>query len=355
MPRVSVVIPTYKAEKFIAKTIQSVLHQTYQDFEILVIDDESPDRSVEICQQFRDPRIRIIRQKNRGLPGARNTGIRQAKGEFIGFLDADDIWLPNKLEQHIKHLDSQPEVGISFSYSAFINDDGKLTGLCQKPKRLSQITPAYVLCRNPIGNGSAAILRRQVFDEIGVLDNLYGVDEMFYFDEWMNHRSADATDVECWLRISIKTRWVMAGLPEVLTLYRIHVGGLSANALRQLDALDAVIEKTRGYAPDVIGSCEHRAKAFHLRYIARRAVTLRDGSMATRMVNRSLAADWRIVLEEPIKTGLTVSAAYLLRIVPRRLYLKLENLALNSLSQKQRSAPVVPPKRPYYSGSLQNS
>jgi glycosyltransferase involved in cell wall biosynthesis len=355
MPRVSVVIPTYNAEKFIAKTIQSVLQQTYQDFEILVIDDESPDRSVEICRQFADPRIRIISQPNRGLPGARNTGIRAAKGEFIGFLDADDIWLPHKLAAHIQHFDRNPTVGISFSYSAFIDDEGRLTGLSQRPKRLNGITPDYVLCRNPIGNGSAALLRRQVFDEIAVVDDIHGQSEWFYFDECLQQRSADATDVECWLRISIKTSWAMVGIPEVLTLYRIHAGGLSANSLRQLEALEAVIEKTRCYAPALIAACEHRAKAFHMRYIARRAVTLRDGKLATKMVNRSLAAHWRIVLEEPIKTGLTVGAAYLLKFVPRRLYLKLEQVALNSISDK-RPMPIETKLPTYYpAGSLQNS
>ncbi len=278
MPRISVIIPTYNAEKFIAKTVRSVLNQTCQDFEILIVNDESSDRSAEICWQLNDHRIRIINQENRGLPGARNTGIRQAKGEFIAFLDADDLWLPEKLDCHVTHLDRRPDVGISFSYSAFIDDLDRLTGLYQKPKRLDNITPDYVLCRNPIGNGSAAVLRRQVFDDIAFQDDRYGFMETCYFDERVNHRSADATDVECWLRISITTQWLMVGIAEPLTQYRIHAGGLSANVMRQLEALEAVIEKTRGYAPEIISKCEHRAKAYHQRYIARRAVTLGDGA-----------------------------------------------------------------------------
>ncbi|MBE9030964.1 glycosyltransferase [filamentous cyanobacterium LEGE 11480] len=346
MARVSVIIPTYNAEKFIAKTIRSVLNQTYQDFEILIIDDESPDGSVAVCKQFRDDRIRIISQKNRGLPGARNTGIRAAQGEFISFVDADDLWLPEKLAAHVKQLDSRPEVGISFSCSAFIDDDDVRTGLLQKPTRLENITPDYVLCRNPIGNGSAAVLRRQVFDEIAFEDDKHGPVETCYFDERVNHHSADATDVECWLRISIQTDWVMAGIDQPLTLYRIHTGGLSANVMRQLESLEAVIEKTRGYAPAVIARCEHKAKAYHLRYIARRAVTLRDGSLAVSMMNRALGSDWRIALEEPKKTVMTVGAAYLLRLLPKHLYLKMEDLAMQSLlesSSETSAAPKVPP------------
>lgn len=334
MARVSVIIPTYNAEKFIAKTVRSVLSQTYQDFEILIIDDASPDRSVDVCRRFNDCRIRIISQANRGLPGARNTGIRQAQGEFIAFLDADDLWVPEKLERHVRHLDSHPDVGISFSYSAFIDDDDHLTGLYQKPQRLKDITPDYVLCRNPIGNGSAAVLRREVFDDIAFQDDKHGIVETCYFDERVNHHSADATDVECWLRISILSDWQMAGIPEAMTLYRIHTGGLSANVIRQLESLEAVIEKTRGYAPDVIAQCEDRAKAYHLRYIARRAVTLRDGGLAVAMVNRSLKAHWRMAIEEPKKTAMTVGAAYLLRALPQRLYLRLENFAMQSIVEQ---------------------
>jgi glycosyltransferase involved in cell wall biosynthesis len=329
MARVSVIIPTYNAEKFIAKTVRSVLDQTYQDFEILIIDDASPDRSVEICQQFQDDRLRIISQANRGLPGARNTGIRAAQGEYIAFLDADDLWLPEKLATHVKHLDSRPDVGISFSYSAFIDDNDVLTGLHQKPKRLEHITPDYVLCRNPIGNGSAAVLRREVFDDIAFDDDKHGVVEPCYFDERIRHLMAE--DIECWLRISLTTQWKMVGIPQSLTLYRIHAHGLSANTVKQLEALEFVIEKTRRYAPEAIAACEAKAKAYHLQYIARRAVTLGDGRLAVKMVNRALASDWRIMLEEPQKVAITISAAYLLKALPKRLYAKVETLAMRSI------------------------
>jgi glycosyltransferase involved in cell wall biosynthesis len=329
MARVSVIIPTYNAEKFIAKTISSVLDQTYQDFEILVIDDESPDRSVEICQQFHDDRLRIISQKNRGLPGARNTGIRAAQGEFIAFLDADDLWLPEKLAVHVQHLDRCPDVGVSFSYSAFIDDHDALTGLIQKPKRLDNITPDYVLCRNPIGNGSAAVLRRNVLDDIAFDDDKYGVVEPCYFDERIHHLMAE--DIECWLRISLTTDWKMVGIPQSLTLYRIHQHGLSANTVKQLEALEFVIEKTRHYAPAAIAACESKAKAYHLQYIARRAVTLGDGGLAVKMVNRALAADWRIILEEPQKVAITIGAAYLLKLLPKPLYAKIATLAMRSI------------------------
>lgn len=94
------IVPIYRVEKYIAETIRSVLDQTYENFELLLVDDGSPDRSVEICQQFTDPRIRLIRQKNQGACAARNQGMRAATGDYYAFLDGDDLWLPEKLETY---------------------------------------------------------------------------------------------------------------------------------------------------------------------------------------------------------------------------------------------------------------
>lgn len=213
MKKVSIIIPVYNADKYIADTVRSALNQTYKNFEILIIDDATQDRSIEICQQFTDPRIKIIRQQNRGLAGARNTGIRHAQGEYLAFLDADDLWLPEKLEKHVEHLENAPNVGVSFSRSAFIDENGQPLGIYQLPL-LKGITPSIVLCRNPISNGSAAVIRREVFEAIKFQDNLHGTIEDCYFDE--NFRQSE--DIECWIRISVQTNWQIEGIPLALTL-----------------------------------------------------------------------------------------------------------------------------------------
>jgi len=330
--KVSVIIPVYKAEKYIAATVQSVLVQTYKDFELLIIDDGSPDRSMEICQQFTDFRIKIVRQANRGLPGARNTGIRHAQGEYLAFLDADDLWLPEKLEKHIAHLENYPTVGISFSCSAFINEVGQPLGIYQIPTKLKGITPPYVLCRNPVGNGSTAVIRKEVFEAIKFPDDLHGIVEDFYFDE----RFRQSEDIELWIRISIKTDWQIEGIPEALTLYRVNSGGLSANLLQQLDSWEKVIEKTRSYAPELITQWEKLARAYQLRYLARRAVRLQADSMAVELVNRALATNWCILLGEPRRTLLTLAAAYFLWLLPWSLYSQIEALALKMAGGTQR-------------------
>jgi glycosyltransferase involved in cell wall biosynthesis len=340
MKKVSVVIPVYKAEEYVAITIQSLLDQTYKNLEILIVDDGSPDRSIDVCRRFSDPRIQIIQQDNRGLPGARNTGIRHATGDFIGFLDADDIWLPTKVEKHVNHFNHLPQVGISFSYSAFIDSDGNYTGIYQIPKRIKGITPSYALCRNPVGNGSAAILRRETFEAIKFQDNLYGLMEDYYFDERLRFSNADATDLECWTRIATHTHWQQEGIPEALTLYRVNSGGLSANAMKQFEAIERVIDKACSSAPKILEPYRSLARAYYMRYVSRRAVTLRDGDLAVTMINRALATNWQILIEEPRRTIMTLGAAYFVKLIPQQLYEKIEAFAikLTGLSQKSRIA-----------------
>ena len=333
MKKVSVIIPVYGVEKYIAAAVQSVLNQTYKNFELFIIDDGSPDRSVEICQQFTDYRIRIIRQKNRGLSGARNTGIRHAQGEYLAFLDGDDVWLPNKLEKHIEHLESSPAVGVSFSRSAFIDEAGNSLGTYLMPK-LKEITPHYLLRDNPVGNGSAAVMRREVLEAIRFQDNLHGGVEDFYFDTQFRR----AEDIDCWLRVAIQTHWLIEGIPEALTLYRVNSEGLSANFLKQFESWEKVIEKTRSYAPELIAQRGRSAKAYQLRYLARSAVRMQAGSIAVKLSHRALTAYWCILLEEPRRILMTLAAAYLLWVLPQPFYYPIETLALKvtGATQKRR-------------------
>jgi glycosyltransferase involved in cell wall biosynthesis len=333
MKKFSVIIPTYKVEKYIAAAIESVLAQTYQNFEIIVVNDDSPDRSVEICQQFTDSRIKILSQKNRGLAGARNTGIRHAQGDYIALLDGDDLWLPEKLEKHVEHLESSSSVGISFSRSAFIDEAGNSLGTYLMPK-LKEITSPDLLRDNPVGNGSAAVIRKEVLEAIKFQDNLYGTVEDFYFDDHFRQ----AEDIECWLRIVLQTNWKIEGISEALTLYRVNSGGLSASLLNQFEALQKVIEKTRSYAPELIAQWENPTKAYQLRYLARSAVRLKAGSMAVQLMHQALAAHWRLVLEQPRRTLMTLAAAYMLWLLPQPLYSQIEAVAskMTAATQKRR-------------------
>ncbi len=333
MKLVSVIIPVYNVEQYIVETIRSVLAQTYSNFEVLVIDDGSPDLSIELCQQqFDDPRIKIIRQKNRGLAGARNTGIRHAQGEYLAFLDSDDLWEPKKLIKHIEHLDGALDVGISFCRSALIDEAGNPTGTYLMPE-LTNIDVPCLLRGSPLGNGSTPVIRREVFEDIQFEANRYGAVETFYFDE--DFRQSE--DIECWLRIALKTDWKFEGIPEALTLYRVNTGGLSANFMKQLDSWEKVLEKTRSYAPSAIAQWWDLAIAYELRYLARSAIRVKNGKAAVDLMNRALLTYWRILLEEPRRTVLTLIAAYVLRLLPASIYSWIENRGnqLNGSTQQQ--------------------
>ncbi|TLN28536.1 glycosyltransferase family 2 protein, partial [bacterium] len=111
MPRVSVIIPSYNRADMVMDAVNSVLRQTFADWELIVVDDGSQDNTREVIAAVRDERVRYIYQDNQGLPGARNSGIRAARGEYVAFLDSDDVFLPHKLAVQVTAMDARPELG----------------------------------------------------------------------------------------------------------------------------------------------------------------------------------------------------------------------------------------------------
>ena len=122
---ISVIIPAYNHAKYLSEAIQSVLNQTYQNFEILIVDDGSTDNTRQVVQNYTDQRIKYIYQENRGLAASRNAGLRVTQGEYVAFLDADDIFLPHKLEVQLDWFEAHPSCGMVFSGFYFMNDRGE--------------------------------------------------------------------------------------------------------------------------------------------------------------------------------------------------------------------------------------
>ena len=319
MPQISVIMPIYNVEKFVARSIESVLRQSYTDFELILVDDGGNDQSLAICHSFKDPRIRIISQANRGLAGARNTGIRNANGRYIALIDSDDLWHEEKIERHIKHLGDNPTVGVSYSGSLFIDESDSSLGISMTPK-LKQIDTAHIFCRNPVGNGSAPVIRREVFSDIAFSQSVGGNFEWAYFDETFRF----GEDIECWMRIACKTKWKFEGIEGDLTLYRIVSGGLSANTTKMYEFWNKMFAKVETYAPDIVLQYGNRARAYQLRYYARRAVREGQGFKAVATVVKALCCAPIILLEEPKKTLVTLAAALLASVMPRALFRRLE-------------------------------
>lgn len=313
---VSVIMPVYKVEKYIKYALNSVLDQTYKKLEIIIVNDGSPDKSVSICEEIRDvrsdTRVQIISQENKGLAEARNTGIRNASGAYIAFLDGDDVWLPEMIQKHVDHLDRCPEVGVSFSPSSFIDEESQSLNFYQKP-RLKEITPAYLLRCNPVGNGSAGVFRREAFDDVG-FDDASG-DIAYYDKEFLMSQ-----DTECLLRILIQTNWKLEGIPDILTLYRVSSSAISANPEKRIYFWEKMFDKVSQYAPELIEQSGATAMAYRRRDLARESVRRQNSVLAISVLHKALSAYPRMLLEEPVSTLKIAAATYSLAFMPSIFY-----------------------------------
>lgn len=322
MPEVSIIVPAYNVQDTIAATLNALLTQTFRDFEIVIVDDGSTDATLAVVDRYRDSRIRVIAQTNRGLAGAHNTGIAETKPEFIGFCDADDVWLPQKLIVHVEHLKANPQVGISFSGSAMIDMDGAPNGLAQRP-RLAGITAAHVLKRNPIGNGSAAVMRRSALACLRHASPVAG-DRDWWFDE--TFRQSD--DIEGWARFAVLSDHRIEGIPGLLTQYRINPTGLSANVSKQLESWERMLSKLSIIAPDLVAEHGDAARAYQLRYLLRRAISAKDTGTAARLLRKLLPICSEPLCAEPAKTLSTLCAAALLSGAGAKIYTPIETRLL---------------------------
>ena len=309
MTLTSIVVPAFNVAKTLLKTLDSLLAQTFTDFEVIVVDDGSTDATPALLKEYEGIlSFKVITQRNRGLAGARNTGIAAARGLYIGFCDADDLWVPEKLANHVAHLESAPHIGVSYSGSALIDDDGASLGIAQNPS-LKNITAANIFKRNPIGNGSAPVIRKAVFDAIAYRPASEQTRD-WYFDETFRQ----SEDIECWLRIALTTGWQFQGIKGNLTQYRINEGGLSAATDLQLVAWERMVAKLSQIAPEFFAQNTKTARAYQLRYLARRAINDKNTGSAVDFLTQSLAQSWQPLWEEPRKSITTIAATLVLRL-----------------------------------------
>ncbi|WP_136068372.1 glycosyltransferase family 2 protein [Modicisalibacter radicis] len=250
-PLFSVVIPVYNAQATIEATLESVLLQRLQNFEVVLVDDGSTDGSLSLLRswQRRDRRLVVIDQANAGVSAARNAGAARASGEWIAFLDADDLWHPDKLQEHQAFHERHPDVDISFAKVAFIPSSGS-----EKAKTFSRVPKGVVdlecvLGENPVCTSSNIVVRKRSWLASGG------------FVEGMNH----AEDQE-WLARCVARGMVLRGLSSALVGYRMSGGGLSVN-------LEAMFAGWWDLARHHEANCDlPRAKAIYCRYLARRAL-----------------------------------------------------------------------------------
>lgn len=210
-PLVSIITPVYNAEKFLSETIKSIQSQTYKNWELLLVDDCSKDNSAKIIEEFKisDNRIKYIKlEKNSGASVSRNTGIKNAKGRFIAFVDSDDIWKPEKLEVQVKYM-LENNLGFTFTSYRYMKEDGELTNKVAKaPSKINY----NGLLKNTIIGCSTVVIDTDIVE---------------YFEMPLVRRGQDTAT---WLQILRKEKYAY-GIDKDLVYYRLVGESLSSNKI----------------------------------------------------------------------------------------------------------------------------
>jgi len=207
-PIVSMVMPVYNRAEYLKKSIQSILNQTFKDFEFIIVNDGSADNSIDIIKSFNDPRIKIFENdKNRGIVYSRNRGLSEAKGEFISMFDSDDIAVPNKLEIQLDFLKNNPDFAMVGSWVRWIDEHNNFLKnkwkLTAKPEKI----PAIMLFRNYFVQSTVVIRKNAIPD--GKYSEGFDIVE----------------DSKMWFDVALKHK--VANIQKYLVYYRVHSGNIS--------------------------------------------------------------------------------------------------------------------------------
>jgi glycosyltransferase involved in cell wall biosynthesis len=236
MPRVSIVIPVYNTAAYLKAALDSVLRQTYSDWEVIVVDDGSTDNTrslVASCMPAFSGKLRYIYQSNRGLPAARNTALQNSSGVLVALLDADDVWLDHRLERGVGVMDGNPEVGLVHAKVARINTSGEVIEepVTPAPKYLSGKIARHIYARRAHILCPTVMFRKECLDLVGM------------FDETM----CSTEDRDLWFRIA--ERYSVAYVNEILAHYRVSPASMSSNLERMMTWQLFFIEKHRKRGP----------------------------------------------------------------------------------------------------------
>lgn len=245
-PLVSVVVPAFNAASTIGSTLSSIANQTYRSLDIIVIDDGSTDETAAIARHFclSEARMRVIAQPNGGVAAARNAGIRASKGEFVAFIDADDLWHPTKIEMQMEALLAE-DTDVALVYSPFrvIDTDGNVIGSSRRHEASGWVLNRH-LHANIVGNGSSVLVRKKVLQELGG------------FEPWLREQGAEGCE-DLLMQLRIASRYKFREVPAYLIGYRKHPGNMSADrdrmsrsgmlaVARALSECGAPVQATRG-------------------------------------------------------------------------------------------------------------
>lgn len=230
MAKVSVIIPVYNGEKYIAEALDSALNQTFTDYEVIVVNDGSVDSTEDIVANYvqkHPEKIFYFYQKNRGLAAARNAAIHYSKGKYLALLDADDRWLPERLEETVKVMENDSTVGLVHSNIIRFSDNGVLDIPKRKTKYLNGMIFNHIFLRDAHIACPTVLIRRSSLDELGM------------FDENLSYLGCEDRDL--WLRIARHSK--VSYIDKVLAYYRINANSMSHNQDKMHKARLYVVDK----------------------------------------------------------------------------------------------------------------
>lgn len=224
--KVSVIVPTYNRAHLVRETIDSILSQTFNDFELIIVDDESTDSTDEVVKSYKDKRIRYFKHQHHGIIAAnRNYGIRRAKGKYIAFCDDDDLWFPQKLEKQVQELEKDSQIGLVCNNEIGFDDKGDHGELIKTKLTDQDFTFESLIAVNRVST-STVLVRKAVLNDVGMMDE--------------SPELVAVEDYELWLRIAKKYRVKYIDMP--LGKYRTHPGGYRRGPVKALEG-DRLIYK----------------------------------------------------------------------------------------------------------------
>jgi glycosyltransferase involved in cell wall biosynthesis len=278
-PLISIITPTYNRADFIEEAVQSVLDQTYQNFEHLIVDDGSTDNTREILSPFlADRRLRYFYQENQGQSVARNLAIEHARGEFVCFLDSDNIWLPIHLASQLAAFQETPEVDIVYGDGITIDEQGN--ELRRKNiKRHSGYIAFQMLKDNCVGM-NMTMARRKCFDEMG----------------GMSGKRRVADDYDLWLKFS--SRYRFRYVPRYLAYYRVMEDQISSNKVARFETNESIIRDFRHNYPEALTEAQFD-EAFAFFYSRKARWLARSGHKGLAIRNIATALKYRPFVMAP--------------------------------------------------------
>lgn len=206
-PKISVLMPVYNGERYLCEAVESILGQTFMDYEFIIIEDGSTDSTWEILTEYRDPRIRLVKNNhNMGVTRSLNNGLRLAKGEYIARMDADDVSLPERFEKQVEYMEAHPEIGVLGTWIEYIDENGVPLGEWRMPT--SPVLIGWSLFFGTCLIHPSVMMRRNVIEQVG----FYRLEPLY------------AEDYDLWVRLSTVTR--IANIPEILLRRRVVKDGV---------------------------------------------------------------------------------------------------------------------------------